>query len=324
MKKLTAVSLFSGCGGFDLGAKQAGVKIIWANDCDAYAAAAYKSILPNVPFHEGDIREVKEFPKADILIGCYPCTGFSQAAKRRAAGRSVRRNLRTNPGNYLYREFLRALRQVKPQFLFVENVPGMLTAADGWFLKRQLAGFRRHGFKVKAKLILAADYGVAQTRKRVFLVGVHKSVKDFVYEFPQPLYGPGSSKPWKTLRDVLGTFERRSDDAYCRKEFHGHYLTRPRKRAWDEVGFTIVAHASHVPLYPRGKATRWLGKDRHGLQGKFNRRFSWRECAKLQCLPDGLRINGGLVAKYRVVGNAVPPPVAKALIKPVATRRIAA
>lgn len=306
-----------------MGAIKAGVKIIWANDCDAQAAAAYKSILPHVPFHEGDIREVKEFPKADILIGCYPCTGFSQAAKRRAAGRRTRRNLRTNPGNYLYREFLRALRQVKPKFLFVENVPGMLTAADGWFLNRQLAGFRRHGFRVKSKLVLAADHGVAQTRKRVFLVGVHKSVKDFVYEFPTPSHGPSALKPWRTLRDVLGAFKRRADDEYCRKEFHGHYLTRPRKRTWDEVGFTIVAHASHVPLHPRGKVTRWLGKDLHGLQGKVNRRFTWRECATLQCLPSRLKIGGGLFAKYRVVGNAVPPPVAEALIRPVVARKIA-
>src|SRR5687767_5631634 len=79
-RQLTAVSLFSGCGGFDWGAVTAGVKIIWANDCDKYAAAAYKSLFPDVPFHEGDISEVEKFPEADILIGCYPCTGFSEAA----------------------------------------------------------------------------------------------------------------------------------------------------------------------------------------------------------------------------------------------------
>ena len=73
-RKLTAVSLFSGCGGFDWGVKQCGVRIIWANDIDQHAAAAYKKLFPRVKFFLGDVREVKTFPKADILIGCYPCT----------------------------------------------------------------------------------------------------------------------------------------------------------------------------------------------------------------------------------------------------------
>ncbi len=84
---------------------------------------------------------MEEFPKADILIGCYPCTGFSEAAKRKTPHTKQQRDLRENPGNFLYLEFRRALRQVQPKFLFVENVRGMLSAEDGWFLKRQLAGF---------------------------------------------------------------------------------------------------------------------------------------------------------------------------------------
>src|SRR5580698_10355060 len=107
---LTAVSIFSGCGGFDWGAMQAGVRIIWANDNDPYAAATYRSLFPDVDFHQGDIRDIEKFPKADILIGCYPCTGFSEAAKRRTINMKKRRDLKANSGNYLYREFLRALR----------------------------------------------------------------------------------------------------------------------------------------------------------------------------------------------------------------------
>lgn len=318
MKKrvFTAVSLFSGCGGFDWGATQAGVRIIWANDNDPYAAAAYKSLFPRVPFHPGDIRDVEHFPKADILIGCYPCTGFSEAAKRRAAGKKAR-DLRDNEGNYLYREFLRALRKVRPKFIFIENVRGMLTAADGWFLKRQLNGFRRHGYVVKKKLLLASDYGVPQERKRVFIVGVHRSVKNFEYEFPQPTHGPDLKHPWVTLRDVLKTMVRKKDDGICRKEFHGHYLTRPRKRLWTQTSYTIVAHASHVPLHPSGKLMQRLGKDRFALRGRINRRLSWRECAAIQKLPKRIKVPGGLTAKYRVVGNAVPPPLAEALLSPV-------
>jgi len=315
--QLTAVSIFSGCGGFDWGAVQAGVKIIWANDNNSYAAAAYRSLFPNVNFHEGDIRKIEKFPEADILIGCYPCTGFSEAAKRRAIDMKKRRNLKDNEGNYLYREFLRALRQVKPKFLFVENVRGMLTASDGWFLQRQLDNYRRHGYKMKLKMLMANDFGVAQERRRVFLVGVHESVKNFEYEFPEPSHGPNQKHPWRTLRDVLGRMVKQPDDDYLRKDFHGHYLTRNRKRRWDEPSYTIVAHASHVPLHPKGKRMVRVGKDQYELRGPTNRRLSWRECAAIQELPGQIQVPGGLVAKYRVVGNAVPPPLAQALLSPV-------
>ena len=212
--QLKAVSLFSGCGGFDYGATQAGVKIIWANDHDPYAAAAYRSIMPDVPFTLGDIRKIGNFPKADILIGCYPCTGFSEAARRRSKTMSER-DLKANPGNYLYREFLRALRQVKPKFLFVENVKGMLSAEQGWFFERQLEGFRRHGYHVQFKLMNAAHFGVPQERRRVFIVGVNKSVKNFEYEFPNPTHGPTTETPFVTLRRVIGEMMSYSDDDYC-------------------------------------------------------------------------------------------------------------
>ena len=270
---LTAVSIFSGCGGFDWGAAQAGVKIIWANDNNPYAAAAYRSLFPDVEFHKDDIRNIKKFPKADILIGCYPCTGFSEAAKRRAADMKKRRDLKDNEGNYLYREFLRALRQVKPKFLFVENVRGMMTASDGWFLERQLDNYRRHGYQMKMKMLMANDFGVAQQRRRIFLVGIHDSVKDFEYEFPEPTHGPDKDHPWRTLRDVLKNMAAQPDDDYFRKEFHGHYLTRNRKRRWNEMSYTIVAHASHVPLHPKGRRMVRVGKDQYELRGSTNRRY---------------------------------------------------
>lgn len=316
-KKLTAVSLFSGCGGFDWGAKQAGVKIIWANDRDPNAAAAYRLLFPDVEFHEGDIRQISNFPKADILIGCYPCTGFSEAAKRRAADMKKRRDLKENDGNFLYREFLRALRQVQPRFLFVENVRGMLSASNGWFLERQIRNFRRHGFRMKMEMLMAGDFGVPQERYRVFLVGVHRSVGDFEYEFPDATHGPGRGQPWRKLRHALGELASNADDDYCRKEFHGHYLTRNRKRGIEELSYTIVAHASHVPLHPAGQAMVHTGKDKYELRGAINRRLSWRECAAIQKLPNQINVPGSLKAKYRVVGNAVPPPVARALLKPV-------
>ncbi|MBI5770117.1 MAG: DNA (cytosine-5-)-methyltransferase [Verrucomicrobia bacterium] len=314
---VTAVSLFSGCGGFDWGAREAGVEILWANDIDPHAAAAYRSVFPEVPFHEGDIKDVAEFPEADILIGCYPCTGFSEAAKRRAAGMNARRDLTENPGNFLYREFIRALRQIRPKLLFVENVRGMLTAEKGWFLERQLDGFRRHGYRVSYQLLSATDFGVAQERKRVFIVGVRRDLEGFIYRFPAPTHGQNGQPPIRVMRDVIGSLQAMVDDDYHRKPFHGHFLTRPRKRSWDDPSYTIVAHAGHVPLHPDGEPMKRVGKDRYVLQGNHNRHLSWRECVAIQGLPQTIKPTGNLMAKYRVVGNAVPPAFGRVLLESV-------
>lgn len=314
---LTAVSLFSGCGGFDWGATQAGVKIIWANDIDEHAACAYQSVFPHVDFALGDIQSIQEFPSADILIGCYPCTGFSIGARRRSADMESR-NLKANQGNYLYREFIRALRQVQPKYIFVENVVGMLTAEKGWFLEQQLRGFRRHGYRVRFERLNAIDYGVAQSRERIFIVGVRKDETNLAYLFPQPTHSLNAEdQRIRVLQDVISDMPEWPTGEFFEAPFHGHYLTRNRKRAWDKPSYTIVAHASHVPLHPLGKPMKHVGKDAWELQGKRNRRLSWRECAAIQGLPEAAIPSGTLKQKYRVVGNAVPPLFGYSLLKPV-------
>ena len=314
--RLTAVSLFSGIGGFDWGAYQAGVDIIWANDIDLQAATTYQALFPKVPFVQGDIKDVKEFPKADILIGCYPCTGFSLGARRRWHNNTTR-DLRANDYNYLYREFRRALRDVKPQYLFVENVRGMASADDGWFLKQQMRGFREAGYKVWCEPLYAPNYGLAQARTRIFIVGVREQKGALNYSFPVPEYGQPESQPHRTLQDVIGGMPEWPEGEYFDMPFHGHYLTRNRKRGWHELSYTIVANAHHVPLHPMGKPMKYVGKDQWALQGRKNRRLSWRECAALQGLPSQMEFNGTLQDKYRMIGNAVPPPVGRALLLPI-------
>ena len=191
----------------------------------------------------------------------------------------------------------------------------MLTAEQGWFFEKQKEGFRRHGYKIQSKLLLATNYGVAQERKRVFIVGVRNDVEDFEYEFPLPTHGEDAGTPFAVLHDVIGNLATKDDDAYCQKEFHGHFLTRNRKRSWDEPSYTIVAHASHVPLHPDGEPMKWVGKDKYIPPVNY-RRLSWRECAAIQGLPRRIKVDGGLFAKYRVVGNAVPPAFGNASSNP--------
>lgn len=317
MRKLTAISLFSGCGGFDFGAAQAGIDFLWANDIDPVAGSAYRSIFPDVDFHVGDVRDVRSFPKADVLIGCYPCTGFSLGARRRWKDRTER-DLTAIKGNFLYLEFLRVLAQSRPKYFFVENVRGMLSAQQGWFFEQQLQGFRDAGYTVHHKLLYAPDYGLPQSRQRVFLVGIRNDIaRDFTYQFLTPTHGPGREHPYRTLRDAIGDMPLWPTGEFFDQKFHGHYLTRNRKRGWDEQSFTIIANASHVPLHPQGSPMTFVEKDKWQLNGDDNRRLSWRECARLQGLPDRIAPSGSLLDCYRVVGNAVPPPFGKALLTPV-------
>lgn len=314
--KLKAVSLFSGCGGFDWGAQQAGVEIVWANDIDPHAVAAYRALFPQIECVLGDIHGIPNFPQADVLIGCYPCTGFSVAARRRWRD-SEGRDLRLFEGNFLYREFLRALSQVRPKYLFVENVRGMITAENGWFMNQQLQGFRELGYKVQYDLLNTSDFGVPQSRKRIFIVGVRSDINDFDYKFPEPTHGKEGQPPFVNLNEAIGSLPRWPEGEYFDCEFHGHYLTRNRKRSWDEPSYTIVANAHHVPLHPMGKPMRYIKKDTWELQGEENRRLSWRECVLIQGLPSTLTPTGNLVDKYRIAGNAVPPAFGRALLEPV-------
>jgi DNA (cytosine-5)-methyltransferase 1 len=316
MKKLTAVSLFSGCGGFDYGATQAGLNIIWANDKDRYTYEAYKSILPGVPLLIQDVREITDFPQAEVLIGCYPCTGFSIGA-RRGGKDGKKKDLMQVDGNFLYKEYLRALEQVKPKYFFVENVLGMASAMDGWFFQEQLNGFKERGYTPIPKLLKAIEYGLPQNRKRVFIVGVRNDVaKDFQYDFPKPTHGLGLL-PYKTLQDAIADMPLNPEGEFATTPFHGHYLTRNRKQSWLKPSYTIVAHADHVPLHPAGEPMVRVGVDAWELRGDFNRRLSWKECAVLQGLPVTIEPEGQLKDKYRVIGNAVPPIFAEAIIKPI-------
>ena len=314
---LKAVSLFSGCGGFDLGVSRCGVDIIWANDVDPYASVAYRSIFPDTEFLEKDIKQIKSFPQADILIGCYPCTGFSQAAKRKWMDRQ--RDLRKNPKNFLFQEFLRAIEIVQPKIIFIENVKGMLSASNGYFFEEQKQGLASLGFdQVNFKLLNSAQFGVPQSRERVFIVGVHKKMsREFKYEFLEPTHGRGL-QPFASLRDTINDMALWPEGEFFDKPFHGHYLTRNRKKQWDDPSFTIVAHASHVPLHPAGDPMIKVGTDQWELQGDFNRRLSYKECLRIQGLPDSMELIGSLNKRYMVAGNAVPPTLAETIVRPVA------
>ena len=147
----TAVSLFSGCGGSDAGVLAAGFNVLLANDILPYAKDVYEANHPSTDYILGSVEKIVDFPKANLLVGCYPCQGFSQGGVRDPS-RKI---------NTLYLEFARALKAINPRAFIVENVSGMVRANFSHLLTDQLKVFTEAGYKVKYQVLNAADYGVA-------------------------------------------------------------------------------------------------------------------------------------------------------------------
>ena len=163
-KKLKILSLFAGAGGMDLGFKNAGFDIVWANDFDPDSVKTYKRNFGN-HIVLGDIEKIRtnNMPdNPDVVIGGFPCQGFSIAN----LGRSV-----DDSRNKLYKQMLRVIRAKKPKYFVAENVEGILTLGKGAVIQKILKDFKSIGYKVNYKLLNAADYGVPQARKRVFIIG---------------------------------------------------------------------------------------------------------------------------------------------------------
>ena len=297
---LEAVSLFSGCGGSDRGLVDAGWRIVMANDNAPYAHEVYAANLPETDFQTASIEKIDSFPSADLLVGCYPCQGYSQGGARNA-DRHI---------NRLYEEFDRALKIIRPKAFVVENVPGMARSNNRHFLDDQLARFRSAGYSVaEPGCINGAHYGLAQDRRRIFIVGIRREI-GLEYVFPEPTRGPGL-QPIKTQRDVLVSLEEEWPvGEFYDQQFHWYYLSRNRYREWDEPSKTVLANARHMPLHPMSPPLTKVGKDAWAFDGdpEKARRLSFKEAAALQDLggwdfPDTAR----LMQKYQVIGNAVPP-----------------
>lgn len=310
MHRPTAVSLFTGCGGSDTGLVDLGVNILMANDVIAYASEVYLANLPETDYVVSSVQNIKSFPSADILVGCYPCQGYSQGGARKA-NREI---------NYLFQEFGRALRQIRPRVFIVENVSGLLRADNKGLFSKQLRNFRAAGYKVKSQVLNAAEFGVPQNRNRIFIVGVRSDL-EFNYEFPSPTHyqDDETSKPFITVRQALDGMPIWPEGEFNDEPFHWYYLSRDRRCDWDSVAKTIVSRARHVPLHPCSPKLRKIGPDRYEfVSDQPARRFSFREAGVLQGFSKDMVYPStcGNHSKYRVIGNAVPPALFYAVAKP--------
>lgn len=305
-RRPSAVSLFSGCGGSDLALVQCGFGVKWANDIWPLACRTYEDNIADSAIKEGDVREFERFPDAQLLVGCYPCQGYSQGGKRDSG----------EPINYLYQQFDRALRYIQPRAFVVENVNGMAYGKNLILLSNQLSRYRLAGYRVKWRVLDAKDYGVAQTRRRVFIVGI-RSDFDETYTFPEPTHGPGCARPYKTQREAIGRMPPWPKGKYCQEPLHWYYLSRNRRHEWDEPAPCIVGHWRAVPLHPSSPALRKVDRDWWTLsENKPSRRLSYEECARLQGFPASWRWTQGRPRdRFQLIGNAVPPPLFRAVLR---------
>ncbi len=191
MSNFRVVSLFSGAGGMDLGFEKAGFDIVWANDFFKEAVESYKkNVSKNVVY--GDITKIdsSEIPDdIDLVIGGFPCQGFSVANTKRSM---------KDERNFLYKEMLRIIKDKKPKFFVAENVKGLLSMEKGKVFEMIKKDFESIGYKVDAKLLNAAEYGVPQARERLVIIGNRLGIEN---PFPTPTHWV-DSKQYKTKKGL--------------------------------------------------------------------------------------------------------------------------
>ena len=201
---MKVASLFSGCGGLDLGFIQAGFDVIWANDFFKEAVETYKN---NIGDHivYGDITKIpsSDIPDDfDVLLGGFPCQGFSVANTKRSM---------EDERNFLYKELLRLIDDKRPKFFVGENVKGLLSMQKGKVIEMIVNDFKSLGYNVDYKLLKASDYGVPQHRERVVIIGNRLGLNNL---FPEKTHGESNDlfnyniKPYVTVKETCGHLEK--------------------------------------------------------------------------------------------------------------------
>jgi DNA (cytosine-5)-methyltransferase 1 len=286
---MRVVSLFSGAGGLDLGLKMAGHDIVWANDFDKDSCETYRfNVGEHIVF--GDITKIdlESIPESDVVVGGFPCQGFSMANLQRTVD---------DTRNTLYREFLKIVRIKKPKYFIAENVRGILSLGGGEVIKKIVSDFADAGYFVEYRVFNFADYGVPQSRRRVLICGSRYGVSPL--RLPEPTHSKNdwvsAGKALEAIPEPGTSGEQLKNHIFSKykvtnRNFTGHRWTDPNKPSP-----TILA---------RGNGKGGVCAIQHPNN---HRRMSVRESALIQTFPLDFEFFGRMNSMYRQVGNAVPP-----------------
>lgn len=317
---MNVISLFSGCGGLDLGFERAGFHVPVANEFDPTIYATFKANHPNTHLIEGDVRRVT---KADIapfidgevdgIIGGPPCQSWSEAGSLRGI---------EDARGQLFFDYIRILKEFKPKFFLAENVSGMLANRHDAAVQNILRMFEEAGYDVSLTLVNAKDYGVAEERKRVFYIGFRKDL-NITFVFPKGSTEDAEKK--LTLRDIIWDLQETAvpsgeknhhnpnavnNNEYFTGAFSPIFMSRNRVKSWDEQAFTVQASGRQCQLHPQAPKMQKFGKnDCRFVEGSEHlyRRMTIREVARVQGFPDDFQfIYTDTNNAYKMIGNAVP------------------
>ena len=350
----TVLDLFCGAGGSALGFARVGFKVVGAIDSDPDACRTYRDLIGIEPLC-ADIKEIPPSQAAliwgvspgdiDVILGCPPCQGFTRL--RNGQGRR-------DPRNRLIISFADYVRYFRPRFLVFENVPGMIRLPHGKaFYKKLRDVLKDLGYRLREKIIDAADYGVPQHRKRLLIIG---ALNEDPPPFPEPTHGDPDSlmvrmgllRPWVTVREAIGNLpplkpgEKDPNDPMHRAPRMGkrvaHFLALVPKNGGSRMDVPKekwlpchLKHDGHRDTYGRLAWDRPSGTITTGCcnvsKGRFahpeqNRAITPREAALLQGFPPGVIFHGSLTSIQRQIGNAVPPPLAEAVARVIMSRLI--
>lgn len=342
---IKAISLFSGAGGLDVGFENAGYEVVFANEFDRDAAAAWRANRPDnaSAMVEGDIWEhlddLRPFAgKVDIVFGGPPCQGFSVAGKMDP----------NDPRSSLVWAFMDAVEIVRPKAFVIENVKALASLTKFEGVRRGIIEKANElGYEVSYRVHLASDYGVPENRERVLFIGIQKGTGslDSVYDALK-----SQKKPAATVREVLksvGKYGTAANPQTCtshislaknpvmRKSPYAGMLVNGAGRPIDLDGVSPTLPASmggnKTPIIDEAalnddSAENWfVGYHRRITDGSSSpdresvpptaRRLTLAEAAAIQTFPRGYVFGGTKTHRYRQIGNAVPCGLAEAMAK---------
>ena len=348
-KPLTCVSMFSGAMGLDLGLEAAGFQARLAGDSWMPAVQTIRANRPQLPVFDGDVRqlsgdqvrELAQLEDLDLLAGGPPCQSFSTAGKRLSVD-----DAKNGP---LVFEFVRLVSELRPKAFLMENVKGILSAPLLWrelpynnngkriddqygaLLGAVSGSFRSLGYSVEVFVLNSADFGVPQARQRVFIVGHRGGDQPAT---PKQTHAPQADlvpSRWVTIREA---WQNLPDEAvHCAKfsERKLHYLKMvPAGQNWRALPLDVQKESMGRAFHAKGGRTgywRRLSLDETSptvltepqnastslCHPTEHRPINVREAARLQTFPDHWQFQGRGADQYRLIGNAVPPLLGKAV-----------
>lgn len=338
---LRFADLFSGVGGFTEGLKSAGLDCILGADFDRYAVEAYRKNHTDHECLEADLSDeeiqhniamrLKE-QKVDLVVGGPPCQGFSIFGKRRFVN-TKNHQISEDKRNNLVFAFANIVIKSEAKWFIMENVPGILSAQNGEYVKAIQEFFAENGYRTECKVINAADYGVPQLRKRFLLIGTKT---DLVIPFPKPKYfsTPDSWQlPYRTVGEVItDLMDPSSYDLLSHHVPAKHAPTIVERYSYIEEGKKLdiellpehlktgtktgkpIANFSHVyKRLDRKKPSSTIvpGHNAFPVHPVLNRTLTVREAARIQTFPDHYQFVGPIINQCLQVGNAFPCLVAQ-------------